>query len=117
MPRTGIRPHTWKIDSNDPVDHKLFTDCQRARAQAWYRGEEWHITEEEYINLWRTEDRYLKKGRTAESLCMTKVDHDLDWTLDNVQFISRREHFKTCNQYKMKQVKQRRLQRIAEKNV
>lgn len=95
--RTGVYPQIW-LSGPDPVDHKLFTDCQRARAQAWYRGEEWHITEEEYIRLWREDDRYKQKGRTADCLCLSKIDYSLAWTLDNVHFITRREHFRQCNQ-------------------
>jgi hypothetical protein len=89
-------PNMWK-SGPDPIDHRLYNDCQRARAQAWYRGEDWYITEEEYIRLWREDDRYLKKGRTRESVCLVKIDKDLDWTLDNVHFITRLEHFKTCS--------------------
>lgn len=111
MPKQGIRPHIWK-SGEDPIDHKLYVDCQKARAQARYRGEEWLITEEEYIQLWREDNRYLKKGRTVDSLCLTKRDHDLAWTLDNVEFITRLEHFKTTNQHKMKMTKQRRLERL-----
>lgn len=99
MTKRSLRPHSW-LSGEDPVDHRLFTDCQRARAQAWYRGEEWFITEKEYIQLWREQDRYLKKGRTVDSICMTKRDHDLPWSINNVQFVTRLQHFKTCNQFK-----------------
>lgn len=94
--RPGINPIQWK-SGPDPVDHRLYVDCQRARAQAWYRGEDWFITEQEYIDLWRDQDRYLKKGRTRESLCLSKIDQDLAWSLENVQFITRAEHFRTCS--------------------
>jgi hypothetical protein len=99
MPRTGLRPHVWRSGS-DPINHRLYTDCQRARAQARFRGEEWTITEEEYVALWRKDDRYLKKGRTRESLCMTMQDSDLGWHLDNVEFITRIQHFQQCNHSK-----------------
>lgn len=94
--RLGPYPHLWK-SGPDEINHKLFTDCQRARAQAWYRGEEWFITEEEYIRIWRQDDRYLKKGRTIDSLCMSKIDYELPWHIDNVQIMSRHEHFLQCS--------------------
>lgn len=94
--KIGPYPHIWK-SGPDAVDHKLYTDCQRARAQAWYRGEDWFITEQEYIDLWRQDDRYQKKGRTIESLCMSKIDYELPWTVDNVQIMSRHEHFLQCS--------------------
>ena len=101
--KTGLYPKTWK-SGPDEINHKLYTDCQRARAQAWYRGEEWYITEQEYIRLWREDDRYLKKGRTVECLCLSKIDYTLPWTMDNVHFITRREHFRQCNQRRVNYV-------------
>jgi hypothetical protein len=99
MPKSGLRPHTWKIGT-DPIDHRLYIDCLRARAQATYRGEQWLITEQEYISLWRTEDRYLQKGRGAECVCLIRCDHTQPWTVNNVKFISRLEHFRTTHLHK-----------------
>ena len=100
MPRTGPRPHIWKSGS-DPADHELHVQCQRSRAQAKYRGEEWYINEEEYIKLWRTDDRHLNKGRHPENLCMTRIDFEKPWTVDNVQFITRHNHYRTTNHHKV----------------
>jgi len=97
--KSGIYPHTW-MSGPDKVNHKLYADCQRARAQAWFRGEEWTITEQEYINLWRQDDRYLQKGRERHCLCLTKIDPDLGWHTDNVQFISRLEHLRNIGKNK-----------------
>ena len=99
MPRSGLRPHTWLIGP-DPIDHKLYTDCQRARAQARFRGEEWTITEQEYIALWRKDNHYLRKGRTTTSICLTMSDPDLGWHMNNVELVSRQDHFRRCNQSK-----------------
>ena len=116
--KLGPYPHTWR-SGPDEINHRLYIDCQRARAQANYRGEVWTITEQEYIDLWRTDDRYKKKGRTVNSICLSKIDQDLDWTLDNVHFVTRQEHFKTCSQYKMGKYRARRLakQQVKENNV
>lgn len=92
MRKSGQYPHIWKSGA-DPIDHKLWIDCQRARAQAWYRGQEWLITEQEYVQLWREDDRYLRKGRTVNDLCLCRRDPDLPWTLDNVEFKTRQEHY------------------------
>ena len=110
MPRSGLRPHTWRSGS-DPIDHKLYTACQRARAQAHFRGEEWTITEQEFIELWRTDDRYLRKGRTLASVCMTMCDPELGWHVGNVEFITREEHFKHCNQGKYRLMSRRRKEK------
>jgi hypothetical protein len=97
--KKGIAPHTW-LSGPDDVDHELYCQCQRGRAQARYRGEEWQITEAQYILLWRTDDRYLHKGRHNEDLCMTRIDPEKPWHIDNVKIITRLEHYKTCNQFK-----------------
>ena len=91
-----LAPWSWK-SGPDPVDHKLWLDCQRARAQANFRGEEWLITEQEYVDIWREGDRYLKKGRTLDGLCMTRIDSTGAWTVDNVEIIPRKDHLKMCN--------------------
>jgi hypothetical protein len=93
--KQGTYPDIW-LSGPDPHNHKLYTACQRSRAQAWFRGEEWWITEQEYIDLWRQDDRYLQKGRDRDSLCMTKRDPDLAWTIDNVEIITRLQHLKNC---------------------
>jgi hypothetical protein len=99
MNKTGTYPNIW-LSGPDPVDHKLYTDCQRARAQAWYRGEDWFITEQEYIDLWRQENRYLRKGRSTGSLCMIRLDIERAWTLDNVAIIERHKHFRRTHTFK-----------------
>lgn len=95
MPKKGRHPQLW-ISGPDPVDHMLYEQCQKARAQAWYRGEQWLITEQEYIALWRKDNRYLNRGRHCENLCMTRLDTDLPWQIDNVKIITRLEHYKNC---------------------
>lgn len=86
-------PEAWYCGP-DPIDHKLYYACQRARAQAWFRGEEWHITEREYIDIWRKDDRYKLKGRTTGSLCLVRIDIEKGWTLDNVEVLERYKHFR-----------------------
>jgi hypothetical protein len=98
--KSGIYPHTW-ISGPDLVNHKLYTDCQRARAQAWFRGEEWHITEQEYIDLWRKDDQYKLKGCSTGCLCLVRIDLEKAWTLDNVQILERVKHFRKAGQQRL----------------
>jgi 5-methylcytosine-specific restriction endonuclease McrA len=102
--KSGTYPHTW-LSGPDEVDHKLYIDCLRARAQANFRGEGWTITEQEYIKLWRTDDRYKLKGRGTESLCLVRIDLEKAWTLDNVEIIERIKHFRRSG----KETKERHL--------
>lgn len=89
-PKGSRHPEIWK-SGPDPVHHRLFNDCQRARAQAWYRGEEWTITEQQYIDLWLYNDSHLRKSRTKDGLCLSRIDLEKGWHLDNVEIIERRE--------------------------
>ena len=94
-----LTPEDW-LSGPDPADHRLFNDCQRARAQAWYRGQDWFITEQQYIEIWRKDDRYLRKGRANDQLCMTRIDPDLPWTIDNIEIKTRLEHYKNTNNFR-----------------
>jgi len=95
----GLRPHVW-VSGPDAVRHNLYVMCSKSKAQADYRGEGWELTHDEYIDLWLVDNNYKNKGRAPENLCMTRIDPDLDWTIDNVHIISRLEHYKTCNEHK-----------------
>lgn len=95
--KSGIYPHTW-LSGPDHDDHRLYIDCQRARAQANFRGEGWTITEEEYIALWRRDDQFKRKGRRINDLCLVRIDLEKPWTLDNVEIKERALHFKRARQ-------------------
>lgn len=99
MPRNGPRPHARRYP--DPVDHKLFVDCMRARAQAWYREETWELSEDEYISLWRQNNYYQHKGRHNDEYCLVRKDYKLPWRLDNVHVVTRLEHYQICSKEKI----------------
>ena len=109
MKQKVLRPKAWACGTEDPVDHRLYVDCVRSRCQAHYRGEEWHITTAEYIALWRWQDQYLYKGRARGDLCLTRIDHELAWTLDNVHIISRYEHYQVVGLKSAHNNRQRRM--------
>lgn len=97
--RNAPRPHLRKYP--DPIDNKLFLDCMRARAQAWYQGQEWLLTDDEYIALWRQDDLYKFKGRHNEDYCLVRNDYSLPWQMDNVRIITRLEHYQICAREKL----------------
>lgn len=95
MPKNAPRPHRW-ISGPDPIDHELYRAYGRSRAQAHFRREQWDLTWPDFQLLWRIDNRYLLKGRTLGSICMTRLDTDLPWSMTNVEFITRKEHFSKC---------------------
>jgi hypothetical protein len=50
--------------------------------------------------LWKTDQRWKNKGRHPENLCMTRCDYEKPWTVDNVKFITRHEHYRTTHYHK-----------------
>lgn len=88
-----VYPHIWK-SGPDPVVHQLWLDCQRAKAQAKFRGQEWQIQEQEYVDLWMQDDKHLHKGRSSKKLCMTRIDKTKPWSRHNVQFVTREDFYR-----------------------
>jgi hypothetical protein len=87
-------PHHWMSGAGE-VEHRLYRDCQRCKAQAKFRKQEWNISILEYIALWMQDDRHLRKGRSADCLTMTRIDKTKPWSKDNVEFLTRREHMRS----------------------
>lgn len=94
MKKGKTYPHTWKSGPDEDI-HKLYVDYQRAKAQAKFRGEAWELKMEEYITLWTTNNCHLHKGRSLDDYCLTRKDFAGAWSLDNVEILTRREHFQT----------------------
>lgn len=85
----GPRPHTW-ISGPDEYKHMMYTPWMRARAQANFRNEPWHLSFEEYYTIWAP--HWANRGRHVTNVCMTRTDYEGAWTRDNIEIITRREH-------------------------
>jgi hypothetical protein len=62
---------------------KLNVDYNVAKTQAAFRNELWDITREFWLQEWLKDDRYLRKGRSADSFCFCRLDSTEAWTEDN----------------------------------
>ena len=71
-----------------------------SRCQARLRGHEWYISQEEFFELWSTNDRWASRGRHSDDLTMSRIDMAGDWSMDNVQICTRREMLKAEAQYR-----------------
>lgn len=60
-----------------------------ARCQAKHRGEEWDLTEQEYVQAW--EPHWDNRGRQSHNMTLTRCDWDGAWSADNIEIIPRRE--------------------------
>jgi hypothetical protein len=84
----GPRPWTWRVQGEIP--HQQSLAFQRQRAQAKFRGEYWSMSFEQFQYLWQ--DLWHLRGKQSQSLCMTRIDPELDWSLDNCVICTRREY-------------------------
>lgn len=95
--KNKIYPHTWR-SGPDPLKHKQYLIWLQQKNQAQYRREGWTIAFEAWLDLWQ--GLWDQRGRTPQSLCMTRKDTDLTWELDNVEIITRAEHFRRIRERK-----------------
>ena len=77
---------------DSPHLHRLRRAYVVARCQANYRNEEWQLTWDDWLYLWLTQDRYLRKGRGADELGLSRLDYNSSWAMDNVQIETRGDH-------------------------
>lgn len=96
MSRTGLRPHTWKVQGKIP--HEQYCAWLQMRAQANYRQEEFNLTFEEFQTLWK--DHWDMKGRGSDQYCLTREDPDGAWDAKNTSCILRIEHLRRQKLYK-----------------
>lgn len=97
MPRTGTRPHVWKVKGEIP--HQQHLAWLQMRAQANFRKEKFELTFEQFQELWK--DHWHQKGRGTNDYCLTRDDPDGDWTIDNVRCLPRIDHLRRQKYYKM----------------
>lgn len=90
------RPHTWMYQ--DPVEHQMHTSFLRARSQAGYRFEPWELTIEQFMDIWR--DHWHQRGKASQDLCMTRIDPELSWNINNVELLTRRQQVWRVSQYR-----------------
>jgi hypothetical protein len=96
MPRTGIRPHTWKVQGEVP--HQQNIAWLRAKAQANYRGEVWLLAFDDFQRLWAGVWQF--RGRGSKDYVMTRDDHQGAWVLGNVTVTRRYEYLKRQREYR-----------------
>lgn len=101
MPRTGPRPHCWKVQGEE--NHEQYLSWLQMRAQANYRKEVFALSFEDFKLLWA--GRWQSKGRGSDSYCLTREDPDGAWIMGNVQCIPRVEHLSRQRLYRKERKK------------
>ncbi len=81
------------------IDQDIKYAWMKHRSQAAYRGEDHTITLEEWRSLWPNE-QWFQRGRGVDSLCLSKLDIELGWSIDNVEICTRRIHLKRNKEFR-----------------
>lgn len=87
------RPQTWVI--KDPVLHELYMPFLKARSQAWYLGQDWSLSFEEFAQVWG--DKWSQRGRASHCYSMSRIDIEKGWSVDNVALMTRGDYRRLHN--------------------
>ena len=90
-------PHRW-ASGPDPHLHEMYPYFVQQRNQANYRNESWELTFAQWADMWQP--HWQQRGRERDDYCMTRLDPELDWTLDNTVVMTRKEH---CQRHRQRQ--------------
>jgi hypothetical protein len=101
MPKTGLRPHTWKIQGEIP--HQQYLAWLQSRAQASYRKEPFELTFEQYQELWQ--GFWDRKGRSINDYCLSRLDPSGSWAVSNLAVMPRLEHIRRQKEFTMEKRK------------
>ena len=85
----GQRPGSW-LTGPDIVTHAQYRAYVQHRNQSNFRNEPWQLTFGHYQSLWKL--HWAQRGRTKESYCLTRINRDLPWQLNNTVVITRAQH-------------------------
>lgn len=85
----GPRPERWKTGPDEQL-HVQYRAWLQQRNQARWRGETWHLTWEQWLDLWG--DRFHLRGRRSADLCLTRIRYDQPWQVGNCDIITRHDH-------------------------
>lgn len=90
--RPGRYVNPEKRKYPDPMVREKYYAYLKHRSQAQHRGELYEITEQQWLDLW-TDELFMQRGRTIDSLCLRMIAPSLGWSIGNVEIVSRRRHF------------------------
>lgn len=88
MTLTKQQIRSYKQRFPDPLIRKKYLPFLHMQGQARFRGEAWTLTFAEFLELW-TEDLWQQRGRSTNSLCLSRKDQQGAWNKDNVEICVR----------------------------
>ena len=88
-PARGPRPNAW-VTGTDPLTHEQYRAFIQCRNQARFRSEPWTLSFEEWCAAWA--GLWHLRGRSRDSLCITRADGRGTWSAANIMIVTRSQH-------------------------
>jgi hypothetical protein len=78
------------ITGPNPLHHEMYVAFGWHRVSARLKGDTWDLDWEVWLDAWLP--HWSSRGRSANALCMARIDITGAWTENNIHIITRREH-------------------------
>ena len=73
----------------DPKLHRMYVQFGYNRVSARLRKQDWQMTWEQWRDIWLP--NWDQRGRSADALCLVRIDFEGPWSVDNCELVTRRE--------------------------
>jgi len=93
-----VDPERW-ITGPDPLRREKYYAYLKHKAQCNFRGEDYELTWQDWETMW-SDQQFLQRGKTVDSLCLTRIDYDLPWAEYNCQIVTRKDHLKRNSEFR-----------------
>ena len=80
----------------DEFQHELFMSWHKHRQQALFRGEDYELEPEQWIELW-TPEMWARRGRSRESVCLIRINCTKPWSKENCAIVPRVDQLRRTN--------------------
>lgn len=87
--KPGARPDLWLMGP-DPQLRAQRLAWRRAAAQARFRGEQWLVSWEQWLEFWG--DDWARRGRGPDQLRMARLDWQQPWQISNMVKLTQLDH-------------------------
>lgn len=78
------------LNYSSPLESEQRLCYARHKAQAKHRGELYTLTFQDFVSVWG--NQFHRRGKSVDSLCMSRRNQTEGWTPDNVVIVSRQQH-------------------------
>lgn len=89
--RQGRGPATSWVTGSDPRRRDQYYGWMKHKAQAKFRSEPHELTFDEWESIWNHAGAWEQRGRSLDSLCLTRKNVQQAWSNENCEIITRQE--------------------------